>query len=25
VEQSEGHEAGNTGETTIDFVLVTLK
>ena len=25
VQQSEGHEAGNIGETTIDFVLVTLK
>ena len=25
VEQSEGREAGNIGETTIDFVLVTLK
>jgi len=25
VEQGEGHESGNTGDTTIDFVLVTLK
>jgi len=25
VEQSEEREAGNIGETTIDFVLVTLK
>jgi hypothetical protein len=25
VEQSEEHEAGNIGKTTIDFVLVTLK
>ncbi len=25
VDLSEGHESGNTGDTTIDFVLVTIK